>query len=112
MEFKKKGRKGKACIHCKTEEEAKELLRYAQEMGYKWCGGGSLDMYNNWDWYKEETCYYFENKKMKVEYSDLDYFKEDYKILDYTKDKNKIFKQERDNEVKKEDVEKDNCSKL
>ena len=48
-------------IHCPTEENAKELLKHLDKLGYAWNSGSNLlkdTMYNR---YKGETCYYIES---------------------------------------------------
>lgn len=44
-------------VHCDTEEKANEFLALADSVGYKWKSGKSLIEINNWETYKEETCY-------------------------------------------------------
>lgn len=49
----------KEAVHCKTEEEAIQWCKFMHEHGLKWDFGFSYLEDNNWDIYKEETCYYF-----------------------------------------------------
>ena len=78
----------KIVVHCKTEEEAIDFCSQMNTHGMKWNNGDSYLKKNNWDKYKEETCYknngcvasflfYKENyKEMKfIEWSD--YMKKD-----------------------------------
>src|SRR3546814_824084 len=45
-------------IHCKTEDEAKQVLGIIKDAGYKWIGGKEIDPEDNdWDEYKDEMCY-------------------------------------------------------
>lgn len=44
-------------IHCDTEEKANKLLNAFDKLGKKWCGGGSYISYNNYENYKDRTCY-------------------------------------------------------
>lgn len=84
----------KIVVHCKTEEEAIDFCSQMNTHGMKWYNGDSYLKKNNWDKYKEETCYknngcfasflfYKENyKEMKfIEWSD--YMKKD--PIDYLK---------------------------
>ena len=44
-------------VHCVTKEEANEVLKIADSLGYKWCDGGSyIDSYM-WYTYNVDTCY-------------------------------------------------------
>lgn len=80
-------------IHCKTEEEAKELIKLAYEQGFKWIGGSDNDD-THFNVYYEDTIYLLgvfssshndivygtinsKNKNEVIEYSDL--IKRDYK---------------------------------
>lgn len=47
----------KIAVHCKTEEEAIDFCRQMNTHGMKWYNGDSYLKKNNWDRYKEETCY-------------------------------------------------------
>lgn len=62
-------------IHCKTKEQAKELLKWADSKGLKWCDGNSYLEENNWEKHREDTCY----NLCVGAYSD----KRDYKDCDY-----------------------------
>ena len=44
-------------VHCPTEELANKILKIAHDNGYKWCSGYSYISRNNWEHYKENTCY-------------------------------------------------------
>ena len=72
---------GKA-IHCDTKEKAKEFLTLAHSVGYKWSPKRSLIEYSQWERYKEETCYAFNNKGFV--FANVEYFKyENYQIIEY-----------------------------
>ena len=59
-------------INCKTELEAKELLGYLHEKGYKWAVGSSLEEKTEWGIYKELTCYVIKwDKKIKFSRQNL-----------------------------------------
>lgn len=46
-------------IRCRTEEEAKELLRIAKRQGFKWINGQEYDENNTqWTVYREDTVYF------------------------------------------------------
>jgi len=45
-------------FHCENEKLANELLSIAHNLGHKWVGGGSYLDYNNWQFNKENTCYW------------------------------------------------------
>lgn len=80
-------------IHCKTEEEAKELIKLAYKQGFKWYNGEDKDK-TNFNVYYDDTVYLLgvfssshndivygtinsKNKNEVIEYSDL--IKRDYK---------------------------------
>lgn len=44
-------------VHCDTEEKANKLLNAFDKLGKKWSGGGSYISYNNYENYKDRTCY-------------------------------------------------------
>ena len=49
----------KTVIHCPTENQANELLKWADSKGLDWsCGNYSYLHENNWDKYQEKTHYY------------------------------------------------------
>lgn len=45
-------------IHCDTEEKANILLKAFDKMGKKWNSSTLYTKESNYEWYKEETCYY------------------------------------------------------
>lgn len=47
------------CIHCKTEEQARDLCEFFKYIGLKSNHGKEFSReYTMWDIYKEDTCYY------------------------------------------------------
>lgn len=44
-------------IHCNTRQKAKILLNAFDKLGKKWSGGESYISYNNYEKYKDRTCY-------------------------------------------------------
>lgn len=67
-------------VHCKTEEEAIDFCKKMDEHGMKWCNGKSYLKNNNWNYYREKTCY-----SNKEEYSRKDWYEEcAYKILEWS----------------------------
>lgn len=75
-EFKNKD--NKIAVHCKTEEEAKDLCKQMHEHGMKWCNGESYLKNTNYNVH-EGTCYYGGG-----EYSTRDFAeKYNYKILEW-----------------------------
>ena len=76
-EFKNKD--NKIAVHCKTEEEAKDLCKQMHEHGMKWCNGESYLKNTNYNVH-EGTCYYGGG-----EYSTRDFAeKYNYKILEWS----------------------------
>lgn len=52
--------KGKdVCMHCKTEEEAEDFCKVMDAAGLRWSSGPSYLKSSCFDFYKEQTCYYF-----------------------------------------------------
>lgn len=49
----------KVCMHCKTEEEAKDFCREMEKAGLRWSSGPSYLESSCFDFYKDLTCYYF-----------------------------------------------------
>lgn len=69
-------------IHCDTEEKANDLLNYLDNLGITWVSGSSLLNYNNWEEYKQNTCYEFYNKG--ISYADCEFYKdENCKIIEW-----------------------------
>lgn len=90
MKFNKKLiMQNKTVVHCKTEEEANSLLKWADSIGLKWnnsksClsynNGKSYLSHNNYSNFKEETCYNFKTGS----HGDLEFYEEaGYKILSF-----------------------------
>lgn len=50
--------KKELAIHCKTEDEAKELLKAFDKAGKKWCSGKKYTDHTNWENYKNKTHYF------------------------------------------------------
>lgn len=77
-----KFKKGYINIHCDTEEKANDFLKECHNKGITWNGGSNLLDHNNWDMYKENTCY--DHNDNGLCYCDL-YFTiiEDYKTIEW-----------------------------
>ena len=84
-EFKNKY--NKIAVHCKTEEEAKDLCKRMHEHGMKWCTGKSYMGKTNYEEYKEGTCYVGSGMFASYWYYDS----EGYKILEWSDYMNKEF---------------------
>lgn len=69
-------------VHCATKEEAKRICKIAHDNGLKWNTGRTYIGENNWEEYKEETCYNF---NLNVFESLYYYKKEGYEIIPSTK---------------------------
>lgn len=78
---------GKFAVHCDTEEKAREFLKECDRVGLKWCSGRDLTNVDNWECYKNETCYRCDKKG--VDYANVDFYKDIEKLLiiDYTPSK-------------------------
>lgn len=72
-------------IHCPTEEEAKELLKYLDGLGYRWFSTSEKLLESiNYDAYGENMCYSIE-QHMEVMYSDINYFEsEGYEVTEFS----------------------------
>lgn len=57
--FKLEDYKGKYVMHCKTKKEAEDFLDVLHRNKRTWETGESYIKFNNWDDYKSETCYDF-----------------------------------------------------
>lgn len=64
----------KFIVHCKTEEQAKKLIKAAYEQGYKWQHEDSIEGKDNeetfFTYYKEKTCYVF--RGTRITFSNID----------------------------------------
>lgn len=64
----------KFIVHCKTEEQAKKLIKAAYEQGYKWQHDDSTEGKDNektfFTYYKEKTCYVFRGNR--ISFSSID----------------------------------------
>jgi hypothetical protein len=89
MEFNIENYPGKYVMHCKTEEEAKDFLKYLISVGRKWCTEEpyySEDTY--WFRYRENMAYEFNNGS----YASVSFYKaEGYTILEWEDFMNKTF---------------------
>ena len=73
----------KFIIHCKTEEQAKKLIKAAYEQGYKWQHDDSTEGKDNeetfFTYYKEKTCYVFRGNR--ISFSSIDDIRDLWKML-------------------------------
>ena len=73
----------KFIVHCKTEEQAKKLIKAAYEQGYKWQHEDSIEGKDNeetfFTYYKEKTCYVFRGKR--ITFSNIDDVRDLWKML-------------------------------
>jgi hypothetical protein len=68
-------------VHCKTEDEAKELIKWAYECGYSWVVGSDINTY--YTFYTTDICY--EMKGNSIRYDILNYFKErNYEVIEFS----------------------------
>ena len=58
-------------VHCKTEEEAEEFLKLAENVGYSWATGDSLNEATFWQEKKLLMCYYATNEGMYWDYKKI-----------------------------------------
>lgn len=73
--------KPKVAIHCQTEEEAKQLLKWAHGQGLKWCIGESYLEDTAHSKHKNNTCYSFSTGG----YSNIDFYEsEGYDIIKFS----------------------------
>ena len=71
--------KEKLAIHCDNEEKAKKLLKAFNKAGYRWYDECRYTDKDEWDYYKEETCY-----SNKGTFGDREHFeKYGVKILEF-----------------------------
>ena len=70
-------------VHCKTEEQAKKLIKAAYEQGYKWQHEDSIEGKDNeetfFTYYKEKTCYVFRGNR--ISFSSIDDVRDLWKML-------------------------------
>lgn len=73
----------KFIVHCKTEEQAKKLIKAAYEQGYKWQHEDSIEGKDNeetfFTYYKEKTCYVF--RGTRITFSSIDDVRDLWKML-------------------------------
>lgn len=73
----------KFIVHCKTEEQAKKLIKAAYEQGYKWQHDDSTEGKDNeetfFTYYKEKTCYVFRGNR--ISFSNIDDVRDLWKML-------------------------------
>ena len=73
----------KFIIHCKTEEQAKKLIKAAYEQGYKWQHDDGIEGKDNeetfFTYYKEKTCYVFRGNR--ISFSSIDDVRDLWKML-------------------------------
>lgn len=86
-------------INCSTPEETNQLLTYANNLGFKWKGGGSFIERNNWARYTKDTCYSIATGT----FGSRLWFEKDYTIISFRDFKAKY---EKVNGLTREDLEK------
>ena len=73
----------KFIVHCKTEEQAKRLIKAAYEQGYKWQHDDNTEWKDNeetfFTYYKEKTCYVFRGNR--ISFSSIDDVRDLWKML-------------------------------
>ena len=73
----------KFIVHCKTEKQAKKLIKAAYEQGYKWQHEDSIEGQDNeetfFTYYKEKTCYVF--RGTRITFSNIDDVRDLWKML-------------------------------
>lgn len=73
----------KFIVHCKTEEQAKKLIKAAYEQGYKWQHDDSIEGKDNeetfFTYYKEKTCYVFRGNR--ITFSNIDDVRDLWEML-------------------------------
>lgn len=76
---------GKFVIHCKTEDQADELLKLVESaLPGKFVGWTTS--YSHWDWYDRSTCYalHLDNPKKQMQFSPISFWEEHgYKIIPF-----------------------------
>ena len=65
----------KIAIHCKTEEEANELLKAFDKLDKKWRSGDSYLEMNFWKEERENTCYDNNNRYCRISWYKTNYYK-------------------------------------
>lgn len=71
----------KTVVHCKTEEEAKQLLNWANDQGLKWLNGASYKEHTSYKAYTSDTCYDLKTGQ----YSGKEYFiRKNYTIIPFS----------------------------
>ena len=69
MEFNINAYDINTCMHCKTEEEARDFCNYLHSLGKKWGSGCSYSEGTRFERYGKDTVYYFTNGS----FADLEY---------------------------------------
>lgn len=82
MKFNIKDYPGKYVMHCSTEDEANEFLKYLNSAGYRWCDGVKYTPeHNQFSSYFENTAYEFNNGMFAY----VDWFAtHNYTVLEFT----------------------------
>ena len=88
MKFNINDYEGDYAMHCKTEEEAKSFCEYLHKCGLKWSSGDSYFDKTNWEHYKANTVYDFNDDT----FCDIRYFqRNNYIILEWEDFMNNTF---------------------
>ena len=73
----------KFIVHCKTEEQAKKLIKADYDQGYKWQHDDSTEGKDNeetfFTYYKEKTCYVFRGNR--ISFSSIDDIRDLWNML-------------------------------
>lgn len=88
-------------VHCKTEDEAKELIKWAHECGYEWCSGRmNITHFEGFS----EPCYKFCAGKISIK--DKSVWKENHEDERITEFSDLIIPEEQDEHMSAEEVVK------
>ena len=71
-------------IHCETQNDAKEFLKFLSDIGIRWNGGNFIDINETYyDEYKDETCYTYLNSGIVFATDDF-YRNRDYNVIKFS----------------------------
>lgn len=62
-------------VHCDTQDKAKAFLKLAASFDYSWATSDSLLEQDEWERYKQDTCYFIDVEDGDVGYCDINWAK-------------------------------------
>lgn len=61
------------CLLCPNQSQVNEIMQVAFDLGFEWLDEDAVNLGYYWNDYEEETCYFLDPNKKRIEFSDVEY---------------------------------------